>query len=460
MRIDVEQNVLPHLHLTVELRQGIGLLSLSALELNEYLANSLEENVFLEHDERAACKYPLESETIRMNVRTETLLDRMRGNNVGIAGGRYGEIRREFSFEKYMTEQQTLGACLGDLLAQELREDVDLAIGDYLIGNIDAAGYLRIGLDETAAYFGVSLERVEQVLHVLQACAPEGIGARNAEECLLLQLEAAGKVDDLTRCIIREHLPDLAAGRIVQTAAVLNVSPKDVQKVFDLIRCCDPRPGLQFSSDYRQAICPEAIVEHNGVRWIIRMQDFDLPQIRLSDEYLRMLDDPQIDKQTALYLSGQLRAAQGLMSGIEQRKSAIFQIASCIVAQQQEFFEKGINYLQPLTMAQVAARAGISESTVSRVVNGKYIQTPQGVLEMRYFFHSGFDSSTREDISSQTVKNRIQNLIAGEDPTCPLSDQDIQSRLVAEDIEVSRRTVNKYRKSLNIPSRVQRRRHD
>jgi RNA polymerase sigma-54 factor len=451
------------LRLSVEARQGIGLLALSVLELNEHIANSLEENVFLEHDERDLRRHPLDPDAIEMNVRTESLLARMQRSNVGIAGGSYGEIRREFPFEKYMTEQQTLEAHLGGLLAQELRNGLDRTIGEYLIGNIDAAGYLRIGLDEVAAQFEVSGGRVEQVLHALQACAPAGIGARSVEECLLLQLEAAGQADATTRRIVQEHLQDLAAGHVAQVAARLGVGPGDVQRAFDLIRACDPHPGLQFSDGHRQALCPEAFVERDGAAWVVRMQDFDLPQLRLSEEYLKMIDDPHIDPQAAHYLARQLRAAQGLMTGIEQRKSTIFQVAACIVARQQEFFDKGIEHLQPLTMAQVADQAGVSESTVSRVVNGKYIQTPHGTLEMRSFFHSGVGSTGRgptasEDVSSQAVKHRIQTLIAEEDPTHPLSDQALQDALAACGIELSRRTVNKYRKSLNIPSRAQRRR--
>jgi RNA polymerase sigma-54 factor len=460
VHIGVAQEPQVRPHLSAEARQGIELLSLSVLELNEHIANSLEENVFLEHDERDMRKHPLEPDAIKMNIRTESLLARMRGSHAGVAGGSYGEIRREFPFEKYMTEQQTLVTRLGNLLAQELHDSLDMAIGDYLVGNIDTVGYLRIELDEVAARFEVSHARVERVLRVIQACAPAGIGARDVEECLLLQLEAAGQADDLTRRVIKEHLFDLAAGRFVRIAAELGVGAGDIQRTFDLIRGCDPHPGLQFSSGHRQVVCSEAVVERDGAAWVVRMQDFDLPQLKLSEEYLRMLDDPQIDKQTSRYLSKQLRAAQGLMTGIEQRKLTIFQIASCIVARQQEFFDRGIEHLQPLIMAQVAAQVGVSESTVSRVVNGKYLQTPRGTLEMRYFFHSGVDSATREGVSSQTVRRRIQGMIADEDPAHPLSDQELQNQLAVEGIKLSRRTVNKYRTSLNIPSRVQRKRHD
>jgi RNA polymerase sigma-54 factor len=460
MNMDLTQDVAPRTHLTLEARQRVGLLSLSAIELNECVTNHLQENVFLEHDECDMRKHPLEAETVEMNVRIESLLDRMQRNNVGATDGSYGEIRREFPFEKYLTEPQTLEAYLEDLLAQELRDEADLALGRYLIGNIDAAGYLRVALEEVASRLEVPIERAEHVLQAIQGCTMKGIGARDLEECLLLQLEATGKVDDLTRQTIQVYLPDLAAGRIVQTATALKVEPQDIQRILDLIRSCDPRPGLQFSSGQRQTICPEAVVERNGSVWIVRMQDFDLPQLKLSEEYLKMLDDPQTDQKTARYLSGQLRAAQGLMSGIEQRRMTILQIASCIVARQQGFFDRGIDYLQPLTMAQVATQTGVSESTVSRVVNGKYLQTPQGILEMRYFFHSGLNATAQEGVSSQVVKHRIQNMIAAEDATHPLSDQAIQDGLVGEGIEVSRRTVNKYRVELGIPSRAQRRRHD
>jgi RNA polymerase sigma-54 factor len=446
-------------HLSVQAQQGIALLSLSALELNEHIANCLEQNVFLEHDERDRRRHPLEAETIAVNVRTEALLDRMSKNHTGITGGSYGEIRREFPFEKYMTEQQTLEAYLREALAQELCDEEDMAIGDYLVGNIDAAGYLRIDIDEVAACLRVSAERVARVLAVLQSCAPAGIGARTVEECLLLQLEDAGRVEELARRVIGEHLADLGAGRIAQVAATLAVQPCEVQQIFDLIRRLDPHPGLQFSCEQRETICPEAVVEHDGTAYVVRMQEFDLPHLKLSEDYLRMLAKPQLNREAARYLSEQLRAAQGLMTGIEQRRLSIFQVASCIVACQQDFFEKGIDYLQPLTMAQVADQTGVAESTVSRVVNGKYIQTPQGLLEMRSFFHSGLASRAQGTVSSQTVKRRIQSLVAAEDPTHPLSDQGIQDRLAAEGIRVSRRTINKYRQSLNIPAGPQRRRY-
>jgi RNA polymerase sigma-54 factor len=447
-------------HLTVESRQGISLLSLSALELNEHVANCLEENVFLERDERDLRKHPLEAETIAVNVRTEALLDRMQKNHSGVTGGSYGEIRREFPFEKYMTEQQTLESYLKNALAQELRGEEDLAIGEYLIGNIDAAGYLRVDVNEAADRFKVSVGRVERVLAAVQGCAPAGVGARTVEECLLLQLEAAGQAGTLARHLLHDHLPALAAGRITQAAAALAVSPDEVQRVLDSIRRLNPYPGLQFSSDQRQVVCPEAVVEHDGMAYSVRLQEFDLPCLKLNEDYLKMLNEPRLDRETARYLSGQLRTAQGLMTGVEQRRLTIFQVASCIVACQQEFFEKGAEYLKPLTMAQVAVQTGVAESTVSRVVNGKYIQTPQGMVEMRFFFHSRLGSATRETVSSQRVKSLIQNLVAAEDPAHPLSDQAIQNRLAAEGIEISRRTINKYRQNLNIPSRVQRKRYE
>jgi RNA polymerase sigma-54 factor len=455
-KIVLEQRQQPVL--TIETQQGLAVLGMTALELSEYVRGCVEENPFLEETEHRPPKHPLEAERRENHVNTDALLEQTCRLNRSFSGGNYGEINREFYFEKYFTQEMSLTEHLEAQLDVELCEPIDRLIAHYLVGNIDHNGYLRVQTAEVAACLNLSDERVITVLRVVQGCHPTGIAARNLRECLLLQLEASKKAGTLARLILDNHLEDVAAGHIEHIARQQKTTCARVQEVIDAIRDCNPRPGLAFGQLHNNTIWPEATVTQEGTTYVVHMQDFDLPSLKISEQYTRLAKQNNIGSDTAKYLAEQLHAARGLISGIEQRKLTIHTIASCIVELQHEFFAKGIEHLRPLTMAQVAEMAGIHESSVSRVVNGIYLQTPRGLLEMRYFFHSGLARNTGFDVSSKRVKHLLCELVKREDQAHPLSDLELQGLLAEQGITLSRRTVNKYRQSLNIPSHTRRRR--
>lgn len=436
------------LHLTTEIRQGISVLCMNAAELSEYAAVCLDENPFLEYDERWDKKYPCEPDKHCITQSAEVLMDNEKRPR------RFDEVfcqdaHDDFSFDRYAAERSAVEGNLEAQLEMVVQNGTDRTIGSYLIGNIDSSGYLCIETAEVAENLGVSVARVEEVLKIVQNLYP-GIAARSIQECLVLQLEALGEANFLTRCIASDYLVELATAKYKDIARALGAEVSKVQKACELIKSLDPRPGLHFGITKAPVIWPEVAIMRSEKHWEVCLQEFDMPPMIINEAYLPLLKKNELDKPTLEYLQDKLRAAQGLLQGIEQRRQTLYQVASCIVEFQKGFLEEGYEALRPLTMAQVAEALEISESTVSRVANGNYMQTPRGLFEMKYFFSSGITQIANETISSEGIKHRIRHIIDGEDRYHPLSDAAIQEQLKAHDIEVSRRTVNKYRQALGI----------
>ncbi|MBC7336013.1 MAG: RNA polymerase factor sigma-54, partial [Clostridia bacterium] len=284
------------------------------------------------------------------------------------------------------------------------------SIGEFLIGNIDDRGYLRIGIEEAARYLKVGPEEVRQALRLVQSFDPPGVGARDLTECLLLQLQQLDARNCLAEKVVRYYLADVAAGRLGRIARNLGVGIQEVQRLVDLIRSLDPKPGRRFGSpaDVRY-VQPDVIVEKVGDEYVVMVNDGLAPRLGISPLYSSLLRNGELcDPETRRFIEGKLNAATWLIRSIEQRRLTLYRVASCIVDFQREFLDKGIKYLKPLNLRRVAESLGIHESTVSRATANKYLQTPQGLFEFRFFFANNVSSNQQQEAAAQTVKKLLQ----------------------------------------------------
>lgn len=363
-------------------------------------------------------------------------------------------------YEQYLSDRPSLQEQLELQLNLEIKNPADIIIGNFLIGSIDRNGYFTTELEYVSQKLNVAVERVEEVLKVIHTFYPTGVGARNLQECLLLQMRANGKDSELAEQVIQNYFQELADKKIMKIANTLSVSTKQVQEVYDLIRTLDPKPGLQFGAERNPFIWPDVTIMRDQNDYMVIVNDFDFNYLRINQTYVDILRNSNaLSDDVRKYLEEKFDSALGLIRGIEQRRLNIYKVVQSIVDIQREFFDNGIEYLKPLTMSQVADLVGIHESTVSRVTCNKYVQTPRGLFALKYFFNSGVGSYDCDKISSKSVKHLIQDIINKEDPNQPLSDQDIMMMLVNKGMRISRRTVNKYRQSMGIPTNLHRKRY-
>lgn len=296
------------------------------------------------------------------------------------------------------------------------------------------------------------LAEVEQALCVVQALDPHGVAARDLRECLRLQLKHLGLEGSPTDVMVRDFLKQLQTHQYTEISKQLGLSPEEVSHHLEIIKRLDPRPGLKYSPDRSTYILPDVFVVKEGDEYKIVLNDDGLPKLRISSTYRRMLDNREAgSEETRNYVKDKLRSALWLLKSVDQRQRTIYKVAESIVKHQRGFLDRGIEHLRPLVLRDVATDIGMHESTVSRVVANKYMHTPRGVYEMRFFFHSGITSSMGEAVSSVTIKDRIRKMIESEDPQRPLSDSQIAEALEREGLPLARRTVAKYREELRIP---------
>ncbi|MGI5921606.1 MAG: RNA polymerase factor sigma-54 [Syntrophomonadaceae bacterium] len=445
--------------MTPELRQAIAILQMSTLELNDYIQQELEENPFLEVKE-ADESFDQEKQNEDLDkAKIEDWLEYFNDRDIGYSEH---DNEDEKSFENFLTKRPTLYEHLEFQLRLACNKQDDLIIGHFIIGSIDNNGYLSIEPGEIATRLQTSESRVQEVLELIQSFHPHGVGARDLAECLLLQLKHFGKDNSLAREIIKNYLPDLAKGRLNKIAQALGITVCEVQEICDLIRTLDPRPGLQYSNDSEiKYIVPDVIVQQLDGENIVIINDSHFPRLIVNQLYENVLRQP--DSYTGdvkKYLEERMGAAIWLIKSIEQRRITLYKVSRCIVDIQKEFIDKGVEYMKPLTLKQVADIVEVHESTVSRATNNKYIQTPQGLFELKYFFSSGVDSvASNQKVSSKSIKHMIEELIANEDTTQPLSDQAIVEMLKQKGLCISRRTVAKYRQEMGIMSTLSRKRY-
>ena len=458
------------LTMTPELIQAIQILQFNTQELDEFVQDELMQNPVLEFDKTYDDKNRDEvSKSEEMDVKACEQADidlrekvkEAEYDDISYKQWEYSKDKdEEYSYEQFVSKEETLEDSLLLQLTFSNLKGEDLKIGRYLIEAIDDNGYLTVTTEEVAKAFQVETEKVEEVLDVIQTFEPSGVGARDLKECLIIQLAARGLLEDTVEYIILHHLEDLGENKLNKVAKALGLPIGQVQMVCDLIRSLEPKPGRSFASGSNvKYITPDVTVEKIDGEYQVITNEYSAPRLMVSPYYTNLarsaLDDMELNK----YLNEKYNAAIWLIKSIEQRKQTIFNVVDAVVRHQKEFLDHGTKYLKTLTLKQVADDLGIHESTVSRAINGKYMQTPRGVFEIKYFFSSGVTGSDGEGVSSNSIKSMIKDLIDGEDPKNPYSDQDMVKLLSDRGIEISRRTVAKYREGLNILSSSKRRRY-
>lgn len=335
------------------------------------------------------------------------------------------------------------------------------AVAAYIIQTLDDNGYMTCSLKEIAEELGVSDDKAQEALELVWTFEPAGVGARNLAECLELQLRAIDRFNDEIGLILRDHLEDIAMNRLTAVSKALGLSVYKVQDYADLLRSLEPKPGRMFAaSESTNYIIPDVTIENINGTLTASVNSSSAPKVIIRNEYRNMLRDAEKNSGVAAFLSGRFNTAMWLVRSIEQRNETMTKVTQAIADHQKEFFVSGRSALKPLTMKEIADEIGIHESTVSRAVNGKYVQSPQGVYELRYFFTgtSRFAGANGESTSAEALKVLISSIVESEDRTTPLSDRSIAEAIMVTGVEISRRTVAKYREELGIPSSSMRRR--
>ncbi|HZK44579.1 MAG TPA: RNA polymerase factor sigma-54 [Syntrophomonadaceae bacterium] len=443
--------------MTPELRQAIAILQMSTLELAEHIQQEMEENPLLEEKEPEPEEIKEEKEEEVDTSEIEEWLEYFNDRDIGYTVKDTDESK---SFLNYVAQMPNLYEHLELQLRMTVCDRDQLRIGLYLIGNIDNHGYLCIDLSEVAEEFKTNLERVEGVLDIIQSFTPYGVASRSLTECLLLQLKHYGQETELAKIIIEEHLTDLAEKRLNKIASDLGITVQKVQEIGDLLRTLDPKPGLQYNIDEVKYILPDVFVEKLDGEYIVVVNDQQFPRLSVNSSYVKVLrQSDNVTEDVKKYMEEKMGSAMWLLQSIEQRRMTLYKVSSCIVDIQGDFLDRGVRYLKPLNLKQIAELADVHESTVSRATTNKYIQTPQGLFELKYFFSTGLGDCQDDQVSSKSIKYIIEEIIAAEDPTKPLSDEAIRKVLQKKDIQISRRTVAKYRQELGLGSTVDRRRY-
>ena len=462
--------------MTPQLQQAIKLLQLTRLELQDVVRQELEENPLLEEtveaeDIREA--EPLEAaekendpnsqedEFHEVETGEETLRDwdsYLDGYNYS-SGEQYSGDDEHSSFENLLTRKDTLVDHLLWQLHMGHFTEQEVGIGEEIIGNIDEEGYLRASLEEVAQTCSVSESDVLPVLERIQEFDPTGVAARDLRECLLIQARFLGMQGSVVERILLNNINDLETRKYKQIARDLKVDLSQVLIAAKIIGEFDPRPGRGFGSEDVQYISPDIFIYKVADEYVVMLNEDGLPNLKVNSFYLEARGNGSMDSRAEDYVSEKIRSAQWLIKSIQQRQRTIYKVAKSIVKFQRDFLDRGIEHLHPLVLRDVADDIGMHESTISRVTTNKYMQTPLGLFELKYFFNSGLSTSEGDFVSSESVKNRIKDIIETEDPKKPLSDQRIAEMLSGETVNIARRTVTKYREMLRLGSSSERKRH-
>jgi RNA polymerase sigma-54 factor len=362
------------------------------------------------------------------------------------------------TFEAFLSSPVRLSDHLQQQLSIEVLNDALRDAAEAVIGNLDENGYLRMTLEELADSEQIPLSLAEQGLRVVQLLEPSGVAARDLKECLLLQLADRAEEDSLAWRMVEEHLELLDGRHAKELCRLLKAQPADVASALALIRTLDPMPGSRFAANQAQPVEPEIFIFKDGDQWVIQVSDDGIPQLRLNRGYRHLLErNDQNDKEVRNYVKDRYQSALQLIKNIEQRKQTILRVCQCVVERQGEFLERGLDYLRPMMIKDIAEEIGVHPSTVSRTVSNKYCHTPQGTFELRFFFTEAVQGAGGNSTSLLAVKRLVKKIIDEEDPAKPLTDEQIMERLRGEGVDVTRRTVAKYREDLKIPSTHQRR---
>lgn len=478
MRVGLQQSVKlgQELRINPRLYQAMDLLYMPLLDLQQHLKQELVANPFLELVEPT-------DEPVDESENSETKEDENEVDWEDIlldgfeTGGRREEYEEREYFEPTAVATRDLYDHLRDQISLLRLEARQIMIAEEIIGNIDDAGFLTCSLEEVLDSLNrflssadanqagfdemepFALDEVEAALGVIQSLDPPGIGARDLRECLLLQLRDREMTNGLVYDIVEKHFEQLVNHRWAEISKELGVSPREVQTAADDIAKLDPKPGLQYAGGEGNYIIADLVVEKVDSDYIVFHNDTALPRLRLSRSYREVARDKgKFKGENKEFISNKLNNANWMLQAIEQRRQTMLKVMNFIVNRQRDFFEEGIEHLKPLTLREVAEVINMHESTVSRVTNQKYVQTPRGVFPLKFFFSSGLSTDSGEDVSARGIKARIRKLVSEEDPKKPLTDQAIVDILKREGINIARRTVAKYRDQLGILSARMRKR--
>ncbi|MGA2852848.1 MAG: RNA polymerase factor sigma-54 [Verrucomicrobiota bacterium] len=478
--LQLSQRLTQSLVLSPQMQQSLALLQAPTLELKALVERELEQNPVLEeiaapetelHDKpapeddddapaespfEAASEQGVEAPADDFQAEFDQLVqidqewrDHFAQTNVPVRRSPEEEEKRQFMFDSL-----TAGTSLTEALMEEVRDtdftDEQRGIAELIIGNIDDYGYLKTTVAELSAFNGLPEQKISDVLKIIQTFDPPGVGACDLRECLLLQLERAGRQETLEYRIVRDFMNELGKRRIPEIARATCHSIEDVQATLARIARLEPRPGRAFLPDTDQYVLPEVFVQKSGDDFVVTTNDEQIPHLRISNTYKDLMARGGKSDEVKDYIREKIRAGKFLIKSLHQRQETISNIAQEIVKRQREFMEKGVSHLKPMNMAQIAGVVGVHETTVSRAVSGKYMETPQGVFEMRSFFTAGLHSASGSDVSNASVKDMVAEIFKHEDQAHPLADQEVVKMVAEKGVTIARRTVAKYREELNI----------
>src|SRR5947209_9562132 len=458
--------------LSPQLQQSLLILQTPLLELRNLVQQEMETNPVLEElptepgaDERTEAETSADddfnNEFEKLVTLDEEWRDYMAQSTSYSADGARDSAeardKRQFLFDS-IPVQETLQQSLIAQLNQNVLTAGDRKAAELIIGNIDDNGFLQSTPEEMMLNSGIPQEDFEKMLALIQTFYPAGVGARDLRECLLIQLQRDGREDTLEYKIVLEYMEDLGRRRFPEIARRMGIDVEDVQKAADRIARLNPRPGQVFAAAPQNYVLPDVVVEKVDSEYQITLNNEQIPHLRISNLYKDIIASGNTaGGEVKDYIRDKIRSGKFLIRSIHQRQQTIFNIAQQIVSRQRDFLDHGPSHLKPMTMAEVADAVGVHETTVSRAVSGKYMATPQGVFEMKYFFTSGYQTATGESLSNTNVKEAILDLVKHENGSAPLSDHEIVEILGERGIPIARRTVAKYRTELNIlPSHMRR----
>lgn len=454
LRLEQSQKLI----MTPELRQAIKILQLSSLELTDYLQEAIIENPLIDVKEDSSILQEKKANEIdwesyfQANAENRSRLKSQSEDK--------GE-KNDFVFENVITKETSLHEYLLSQLGLIPIPEQEKKVAKYLIGNIDRCGYLSVSIEQAQRDLSVEENVILRILSIIQNFDPSGVGARDLSECLRIQLDQKGYHDPLLYVLVDNHLQDIAYGRLTKIAQVLNLHVTDVQDLADIVRTLNPKPGAAFGyGDEIRYVVPDVTVERIDGEYVILVNDTNVPRLTINKTYRAILNkESNVDDKTKDFVENKLNQAVWLLKSIEQRRATIYQVSEELVKMQKDFFDKGTKYLKPLNLKQIAERVGVHESTVSRATANKYIQTPHGIFEFKFFFTAGLQTNSGENTSSECIKQQLQDIIKGENETKPYSDQKISDIFKSRGVMIARRTIAKYREEIGIPNAGQRKRY-
>lgn len=456
-----EMRLQQRLALTQEMQQAIQILQLNSIELEQYVQQELEINPVLEQlQKEPAPETPADNtssdngadafdESFDLDAYANQWEERRHVEGKDLSYNAEADERRRF-YQDSLTQEESFSAILLNQLHLAVQDETDYGVGERIIGDIDDRGYFTESMEDVAGELGVPIEHVERLLSIIQRFEPTGVGARDVVECLTIQIDVHFPNEPQLRILVQDHLEALERRQIPKIAKAMGITAERVEELKRMLATLTPWPGHEYALPPPQYVTPELVVEKIDGVYVVSLTNERVPELRVSKRYVQMARKKNLGKEEKAFLRGKLEAADWLIRSIKQRQSTILRIGKAIVEVQEAFLDNGIKDIKPLTLQEIAQKVGVHESTVSRTTRGKYMQTPQGLYELKFFFSPGLQSTSGESQSAKSVQSLVKAIIDAEDKAKPLSDQKIANLIKQQGTTVARRTVTKYRENLGI----------